>query len=196
MRLALAFCLLFVACATPSRFAPEPRDPPDNYVASTVETAVLGEVAEDSVTPIRLQLSFHPREFTLVLTSPGGSVYAGWDLIESMLEARAAGTKITCLVPRYAASMAAVILQACDVRLLGRQASLMFHTVSITYAEGTAYDLERLAKEMRAVSRRIAIFVVGRSRMSFAAYEAATDDRDYWLGHEEALALGFIDGVL
>jgi ATP-dependent protease ClpP protease subunit len=186
----LPVILALVACAPARRPAPARAE----YRA---ETAVLaGPVDEDSVAPLIELFAEAPASVTLVIDSPGGGVYAGLDLIEAMQNAQYRGTHITCAVPRLAASMASFILEACDVRLMGKQAALLFHTVSISMASGNRWDLVRLAKEMDSLNRRLAIFVSGRLTISFDEYQARVEDTDYWVGWEEAMEIGAIDGVL
>lgn len=198
MRL-LPLFLLLAACTTPRYHAQaKPTNPAlENKIAvpESLEIGVLGDVTAENVVPLIFALTFAPAEYTLVIDSPGGSVDAGEALIEAIQDAQLAGTTVRCLVPYKAYSMAAVILQACDIRIIGFQGSLMYHAVSITRASGTALDLERTAKEMRAINKKLAIFVVGRTNMPLAEYTALTADSDYYLGFEEALARGFVDGV-
>lgn len=194
--LVLPLVLSLACAAVPVAPAPfnaleEPADPP-----ATTGIGVLGEVTADSVLPLVLDLAFAPASYTLLINSPGGSVYAGLHLMDAMHAARAAGTRVTCIVSGGAYSMAAIILQACTERLLERTSALMFHTVSVTKAEGNAWDLARLVREMRALNKRLAIIAVSRSRMRLTEYVARTADEDYWVGWEEALEFGFIDGVL
>lgn len=164
--------------------------------AVTARAVVLGEVTSDSVDPIIEILHEGPEHLTLIIDSPGGSVYAGMRLIEAMQNAQYGGTRVTCVVPRLAASMAAVILEGCDERLMGRQATLLFHTASIGGAAGNAWELERLVRELHAINTRIAIFVAGRLGMPLAEYEAHVADRDFWMGYEQALEVHAVDAVL
>lgn len=131
------------------------------------------------------------------LNSPGGSVEAGMNFVDAMRAAQRRGTKIECVVDGMAASMAAYILQACDVRLMTAQSQIMFHTVSVDEVEGgNQWHFERLAQELAAWNKRLAIFIAGRLKLSIEEYEARVYDRDYWVGFEEALKIGAVDGVL
>jgi ATP-dependent protease ClpP protease subunit len=108
------------------------------------------------------------------------------------------GTKIVCKVvdKGFAASMGSYIFEACDVRLMGKQSQLLFHTVSTPQAEGNAWELARLAKEMQSLNDRLTAFIAGRLCIPVAEYKKRIEDRDYWLGSEEALAICAADRVL
>jgi len=85
------------------------------------------EVSDESVTPLILQLmSMRDRQVVLYINSPGGSIIAGFQLINAM---KASGKRITC-VAEFAASMAFSILQACDVRFVVPGVIIMQHQAS------------------------------------------------------------------
>lgn len=198
------FLALLVACTTPSHVvrapapaqisAVEPQDPVDPPASGYAE--LIGPVDELSVLPAMAALEQTPAELLLVIDSPGGYVSAGLELIKSMQNAQRAGTHVTCVVEHMAASMAAVILESCDARFADSRAAILFHTVSVSEAEGNAWDLERLAQKMRALNHRLAILITGRMFISIQEYEEIVADYDWWLSANEALAVGALDGVL
>lgn len=136
-------------------------------------------------------------EIIIDIDSPGGSVALGFDVINVMRAAERNGTVVVCRVEDggIAASMAAVILEGCSIRLMGRQSQLLFHTVSMSGASGNAWDFARLAREMESYNDRMAAFVVGRLNISIEEYKKQVADRDWWLGAEQAIAIGAVDGI-
>jgi len=66
-------------------------------------------------------------EITLLINSPGGIVNMGLMFIDLMEAAKARGTKIRCIVPNLAASMAFHILAHCDSRYTLSSAVLLWH---------------------------------------------------------------------
>jgi ATP-dependent protease ClpP protease subunit len=156
----------------------------------------LGDIDAAGVTPIIEALRAHPPTLTIFITSNGGYVSAGWGLLNEMELAQAAGTSVVCVVEKGAFSMAAVVVQGCNVRLMRRGSALMFHTASIGSVGGNQWDLERAAREIEAVNDRIAIYVAGRLNIPQAEYEKNVADRDWWVGVEEALEVGAIDAAL
>jgi ATP-dependent protease ClpP protease subunit len=132
------------------------------------------------------------------IDSPGGSVTAGLDLVETFNAARDAGVTVECRVgPRaMAASMAAAFLEtACDVRIMSPTASLLFHEVRISGADGTEHDLRHLADAMADVNQRLAVMIAPRLKMSAKDYCAWVMGRDRWLDAVEATERNAIDVV-
>lgn len=159
--------------------------------------ATIGAIDDESLESATAQLDRKPAVAYLLIDSPGGSVFAGFRFIDAMREAQAAGTRIVCTVKDkgMAASMAAVILSVCDERYMGKQSALMFHTASLYETSGNQWELERTAKMIESLNARLAITIVGRMKLSMAEYMAKVRDNDWWVGWEEALAVGAIDGV-
>lgn len=160
-------------------------------------TVELGDIDYEHIAPVVEALKARPPTLTILITSPGGFVSVGWQLIAEMEAAQAEGTTIACIVDRYAASMAAVIYTgACDVRLIRKGAYLMFHTASVGHLSGNQWDIERAAREIESVNKRIAIYVSARLSISQAEYEAKVFDHDWFLGAEEAMEIGAADEAL
>lgn len=187
MRLLALFLVL--GCSYPLRAGARSTEP---------ASLSLGEITGTSVKPLEAVLEAAPPQVFIVIDSPGGSVQAGLELVDYMRYAQRRGTQITCLVDGWAASMAGYVLAACDVRLMTKQSALMYHTVSVPFAPGgNQWDFERLVQRMRDLNRMLAIFIVGRLEgVSIAQFEARVKDWDWWVGHEEALRIGAVDGVL
>src|SRR5665213_3187680 len=69
-------------------------------------------------------------DIEIVFSSPGGSVIDGMALFDFIQGIRAKGHKVTTGTIGYAASMAGILLQAGDVRWIGREAYILIHEVS------------------------------------------------------------------
>ncbi len=158
----------------------------------------IGPINTENLLFPRLALLLARDAITFEVDSPGGYVDAGFDFVNEMVAAQRRGVVITCIIPRggMAASMAAYIFEACDVRKMHRQSSILFHSVSVSQAPGgTVDDIERFAREMRELNHRLAIFISGRLNLGIAEFERRIRG-DWWLGWEEALEVGAVDGVL
>lgn len=186
--------LAFSACS-PASVSPYFRAE-SGPVETLVQSVDIGPVYPEELEHATEALLDAPPVVVFHIDSPGGDVFTGLEFVEMMRSAQRRGTHIRCLVDGMAASMAAYILQACDVRLMTRQSTVMFHTVSVSGARGNQWELERLVQMMEELNRRLAIFIAGRLNISLKEYEAQVLDRDWWLGWEEALEVGAVDGVL
>lgn len=193
------FLVLALSCVAPrldlrDQVAVEPSDPPAD-TAGPVPTAGIGPIDTENLEAPTALLATHPARAILVFDSPGGSVNAGIQFLDAMKHAQARGTSIACVIPAasMAASMAAVIFQQCDVRVMARGAALMFHGVSIGGSSGNQQDFERLTREMAGWNHMLAIIASMKLRISLAAYEARVREGDWWLSADEALAIGATD---
>lgn len=135
---------------------------------------------------------------TLNLYSPGGSVFAGFVLMDSIREAQEDGVVVTAKVRGMAASMAGIIAQAADVRLIGKDSYLMLHEVSSGMFGG--YKLSELADEKEfseRLTRQAMDWYARRSggKQTVDGLMAKIKKVDLWLGAEQALEMGLVDGV-
>lgn len=138
-------------------------------------------------------------DIELRITSYGGSVIHGMSLVDqlSQLSLRGGGThKITIRVRGAAASMAAIILQTADVRLMGREAYLLVHEPS-GVAEGTHGDLKDMIAWFDIMSERISHLFVDRSgeKISMEDFQNLWQRRDVWLDSTKSLSYGFVDAI-
>lgn len=90
-------------------------------------------------------------EIDLYIFSPGGSVRDGMAL-HDLIERHPA--RFNGIVDGFCASAATYALQACDVRIVPKNAQVMIHNAT-TYAEGDHRAMERVARDLRRESRII-----------------------------------------
>ncbi len=136
-------------------------------------------------------------DMELWLTSPGGSAIYGMALFDYIMHLRSKGHHITTVALGVAASMAAILLQAGDRRVMGREAWLLVHEVSWG-AEGKVGELEDATKWMEKMCERVARIFVERSngKISMSTFKKSWARTDWWLDSTEALRLGLVDEVI
>jgi ATP-dependent Clp endopeptidase proteolytic subunit ClpP len=142
-----------------------------------------------------------PRPLTVVFNSPGGSVIDGMALFDFIQEIREAGHEVTTLAQGMAASMAGILLQAGDKRVMTSQSWLMIHQASYG-AVGSHYKVEDTVKWVERIQERILEIFTNRAKNSEAVkpITKATIKRnwnrkDWWITSDEALACGLIDRI-
>ncbi len=159
----------------------------------------LGSPVNDTVANIIVaQLLFldaedPERDIYLYINSPGGSVYAGLAIYDTMQHMRA---PVSTFCVGMAASMGAFLLAGGEK---GNRAALpnsriMIHQPSSGY-QGTAADIEIAAKEVLGIRERLNRILAkhtGRSEEQIAK----DVDRDYFMSPEESVEYGLIDKVL
>lgn len=137
--------------------------------------------------------------WTITMNSPGGSVIEGMHLFDALTaySRRGGGThEITMIVRGYAASMAAILLQAVDKRVIGPESYLLIHEISAG-AMGKIGEMKDDMKWYEKICERISTIFVQRSggKITKSRFKTNWTRKDWWLASDEAAALGFVDEV-
>jgi ATP-dependent Clp protease protease subunit len=133
------------------------------------------------------------KDIQMYINSPGGSVYAGLGIYDTM---QLINPKVATICTGIAASMAAILLTAGHQ---GRRTSLPHSRVMIHQpmggAEGPASDIEITAREIVKLKRELYEIIAKHTGKPVEQIEKDAD-RDYWMTSQEALAYGMIDEIL
>lgn len=156
-------------------------------------------VGESSVGSCMGQLAIWARTqpgcpITIVFNSPGGDVVNGMALFDYIQELRRAGHHITTKALGMAASMAGILLQAGDTRVMAAESWLLIHEASFG-AAGSFGDVEDKVKWVSRVQDRILSIFAARSKLSKTQIKNRWHRKDWWLSSDESLKLGFIDEI-
>ncbi|MCG8575103.1 MAG: ATP-dependent Clp protease proteolytic subunit [Flavobacteriales bacterium] len=133
------------------------------------------------------------RDITMYINSPGGSVYAGLGMYDTMHFVKPdVGTICTGL----AASMGAVLLAggAAGKRSALRHSRIMIHQ-PMSGMQGQASDMEISLKQTLEVKKDLYNILSEHSGQTYEKIEKDSD-RDYWMRAAEAKEYGLIDEVL
>lgn len=156
--------------------------PIDDYTANTLQAQLL---YLDSTDP--------GKDISIYINSPGGSVYAGLGIYDTM---QFIGSKVATICTGMAASMAAVLLVA---GAEGKRSALKHSRVMIHQpmggVQGQASDIEITAREIQKLKKELYTIIAEHSHTDFDKVWADSD-RDYWMTAEEAKGYGMIDQVL
>lgn len=159
----------------------------------------LGTAINDSVANIiQAQLLFlestdKSKDIQIYINSPGGSVYAGLGIYDTM---QFINPDVATICTGIAASMGAVLLCAGQE---GKRSGLPHSRVMIHQplggAQGQASDIEITAREILKLKKELYEIIAKHSNQSYdKVYEDS--DRDYWMKALEAKDYGMIDEVL
>ncbi len=161
----------------------------------------VGSVAKDTVIATIEKLHQYSVmdpgcDITLTFNSPGGSVIDGMALFDYIRFLRGAGHKVTIIALGYAASMAGILLQAADVRVMAKGSWLLIHELAFS-AGGKVGEVEDMYKFGLRLKEQAARIFVERSggKLSRDVLEQKWLRTDWWLDPEEALGLGLIDEI-
>lgn len=133
------------------------------------------------------------KDISIYINSPGGSVYAGLGIYDTM---QFVNSDVQTICTGMAASMAAVLLVAGKE---GKRSALPHSRIMIHQpmggAQGQASDIEITAREIQKLKKELYTIISDHSRQPFDKVWADSD-RDYWMTAEEAKVYGMIDEVL
>jgi ATP-dependent Clp protease protease subunit len=140
-----------------------------------------------------LESTDRTRDVQLYINSPGGGVYAGLGLYDTM---QFVNPDIATICTGMAASMSAVLMAAGapGKRSALKHSRIMMHQPSAG-AMGQASDVEITVNEVRKIKQEL--YEILSNHTGQTVEKIATDsNRDYWMTADEAKAYGLIDEVL
>lgn len=133
------------------------------------------------------------KDVSIYINSPGGSVYAGLGIYDTMQYIK---SDVSTICTGMAASMAAVLLVAGEKgkRFALKHSRVMIHQ-PMGGAQGQASDIEITAREIQKLKKELYTIISDHSGQPFEKVERDSD-RDYWMTAFEAKEYGMIDDVL
>lgn len=154
----------------------------NDYTANTLQAQLL---YLDSVDP--------DKDISIYINSPGGSVYAGLGIYDTM---QFINSDVNTICTGMAASMAAVLLVAGKE---GKRSALTHSRVMIHQpmggVQGPASDIEITARQIQLLKDELYHIIADHSHNTFEKVWADSD-RDYWMTAAEAKEYGMIDKVM
>ena len=156
--------------------------PINDYVANIIQAQLLF-----------LENNNPKQDITIYLNSPGGSVYAGLGIYDTM---QYISSDVLTVCTGMAASMAAVLLCA---GTKGKRTALKHSRVMIHQplggAQGQASDIEITAREIQKLKKELYEIISNHTGKNYdQVYKDG--DRDFWMKSDEALKYGMIDQVV
>ena len=154
----------------------------DDYTANVIQAQLL---YLDSADP--------GKDISIYLNTPGGSVYAGLGIYDTM---QYISSDVSTICTGMAASMGAVLLVAGTKgkRFALRHSRIMIHQ-PMGGAQGQASDIEITAREIQKLKNELYTIIADHSGNPFEKIEKDSD-RDYWMTAAEAKEYGMIDDVM
>ena len=154
----------------------------NEYVANVIQAQLLF-----------LDTSDPGKDISIYINSPGGSVYAGLGIYDTM---QYISSNVGTICTGMAASVAAVLLVAGEK---GKRSALKHSRVMIHQPmggmQGQAADMEITVREIQKLRSELYQIIADHSGNTLERI-AKDSDRDYWMTSQEALEYGMIDNVL
>ncbi len=156
--------------------------PINDYVANIIQAQLLF-----------LQSADPKKDIQIYLNTPGGAVYAGLGIYDTI---QYITPDVATICTGIAASMGAVLLCAGTP---GKRASLKHSRILIHQpmggAQGQASDIEITAREILKIKKELYEVIAKHTKQSYDKIWKDSD-RDFWMTAEEAKKYGMIDEVL
>lgn len=154
----------------------------DDYIANIITAQLLFLESADA-----------KKDVLLYINSPGGSVYAGLGIYDTM---QYIGPDVATICTGLAASMGAVLMAggAAGKRSALPHSRIMIHQ-PLGGAQGQATDIEITAREIQKLKKELYEILAHHSGKSYDQIWKDSD-RDYWMIASEAKEYGLIDEVL
>ena len=154
----------------------------DDYTANVIQAQLL-----------YLDSSEPGKDVSIYINSPGGSVYAGLGIYDTMQYSQ---SDVTTICTSMAASMSAVlpVPGAKDKRFALKNSRVMIHQ-PMGGIQGQASDIEITSREILKLKKELYTIISEHSGQPYdKVYQDS--DRDYWMTAQEAVDYGMIDRVL
>ncbi len=154
----------------------------DDYTANVIQAQLL-----------YLDSSDPGKDISIYINSPGGSVYAGLGIYDTM---QFISSDISTICTGIAASMAAVLLVAGTEkkRFALNHSRVMIHQ-PLGGVQGQASDIEITAREIAKIKQEL--YAIISTHSGKPVEDVARDsDRDFWMTAPEAKEYGMVDDVL
>ncbi|MDH6312444.1 ATP-dependent Clp protease protease subunit [Parabacteroides sp. PFB2-10] len=153
----------------------------DDYTANVIQAQLL-----------YLDSSDPGKDISIYINSPGGSVYAGFGIYDTM---QFIGSDVSTICTGIAASMASVLLVAgTKGKRFGLQHSRVMIHQPMSGTQGQASDMEIAVREVLKVKKELYQIIADHSGKTIEEIERDSD-RDYWMTSAEAKAYGMIDDI-
>jgi len=153
----------------------------NDYTANVIQAQLLYLDSNDA-----------DKEISIYLNSPGGSVYAGLGIYDTMQFVK---SDVSTICTGLAASMAAVLLVAGKE---GKRAALPHSRIMIHQplggCNGQASDMEITVNEIKKLKNELYQIIADHSHQNIERV-AQDSDRDHWMTASEALEYGMIDQI-
>jgi ATP-dependent Clp protease protease subunit len=156
--------------------------PVDDQIANLIVAQLLHLESEDP-----------DKDISIYINSPGGSVYAGLAIYDTMQFIK---PDVQTICVGMAMSMGALLLSggAEGKRMALPNAKILIHQVSSGF-QGQATDIEIHAKEIIDIRQRLDHIIAKHTKQEYDKVRTDTE-RDYFMSSEEAQAYGIIDRVI
>lgn len=154
-----------------------------------IDDVITDEMCNGVVSQLLYLNSLSKDEITIYINSPGGSVYDGFAIIDTMERIK---SPVKTVVIGKAMSMAAVIAVMGDVRQMTKRSTMMFHEMSAGIVNKMS-EITTYYEELKRIEE--VLYAAVKEKTKIKDIEQAFQ-KDQYYDAEKALSLGVIDEIL
>jgi len=129
---------------------------------------------------------------TLLINSPGGEISSGLAIVDTI---RLCGCPVIGVCTGVAASMAAIIFEACSKRQMLPHAEIMIHDPATTGGGGTALSVADQCRRLMDKRDLLADILAERTGFNRSQIQLMTE-KDFWISAQRAVKENFADEIL
>lgn len=159
----------------------------------------IGPIRESGVHLSMKELEEYASEFpgrgiTLTINSQGGSVLDGFALYDYLRRLSARGHHVTTIGTGMVASMAGILLQAGDTRIMAPRCWMLVHEVQGVVSGNQSEMEDNIAFNKRLQDQALDILAL-HATLTRDEIIVGWKRKDWWMDASEALEHGFVDEV-
>lgn len=167
-------------------------------VLSPCQITLSGEITADSVQKTIIgmhnMVEANASSITLCIDSIGGIARGGFELYDFISNLK---VPVTGIVTGRAESMALVVLQACNKRLMMREATVLAHHISIEVHKRAPLHVKKAVQGVIAeYEERLITVLLEKTKLGSGELVESFLDARVSLTSQQALELGFVDDII
>lgn len=150
---------------------------------------------DEAITTLSEWRARNKNDIVLRLSTAGGDCIAGFALYDYILALRAENIKVYTVALGWAASMGGILLQAGTKRYIAPNAHMLIHGISTSWVRGKIPEVEDWMVFISMLEQRGITVLAERSTLPEAEIAKRMSRKDWWLGADEVVELGFADDL-
>lgn len=170
---------------------------PEDDIEKECEGEISQKCAINTVKKIHILDNYNEGTINIILNNPGGSVADGFAIYDAI---RACKNYVRCYVYGVAESMASIILQAADERVISENSRIMIHDGTVGYKDASPRSVENWQeynKKVDEICYNIYLDKIREKHPKYRKQDLKRQMKDDTIFHgQEAIDIGLADRLV